>query len=335
MYLKHLHLLSALLATITITPTARAYQPYPFNPYDADYISRLRPRLSSFHERLSRGDVPSNNTSPSTHWNYDGQLLISRPEWHKALSTNINTSFKGLHIPDVYQLVDGNLCAVMYDLQGNQTGPFLGQPLREGARFKVHGAEFMVFDRDLLLEDLITVEPLGKIKAQFAGTEKVDPPTPEGARPVRAGTTSEEFLRRSRRNMASLHENVRKGRAGDNAELAVQDVVVDADGDVKRGREAFVDVVAARDQGLGAFPEKMVHDEYVLADGRLGAVEYIWHGRQRGEYLGMEASGKMVRVRSVLFFEFDGEGLVVKVVSVHDEGVIGTQLRGEGGYLYP
>ena len=49
----------------------------------------------------------------------------------------------------------------------------------------------------------------------------------------------------------------------------------------------------------------------------------------------MAPSDKLVRLRGMLFFEFTQEGLVEKVVSVHDEAIIGYQLQDAVQYLYP
>lgn len=83
--------------------------------------------------------------------------------------TVVNGSFQGVYIPDFYQLVDGNICATLNDLQGNQTGPFLGQPVTPGAHFNIRGAELCVFDSEVMLTELITIQPLGKSKVQMAG----------------------------------------------------------------------------------------------------------------------------------------------------------------------
>ena len=113
--------------------------------------------------------------------------------------------------------------------------------------------------------------------------------------------------------------------------------MVDENGDVKKGRPAFVDIWEAKTAGRGAFPHKVFHRGDVLVDGMLGAVEYVWQGVQTGAYEGVELASppKQVRMRGMLFLEFSEEGLVRKVVSIYDEGVVGAQLTGKGGYLYP
>lgn len=72
-----LHFLALSLAG---AQTAQGYQPYPFNPYDKTHVSRLRSRLDSFHENLSRGKIGAiaAMTAPDVFWNYKGTLLIKQ-----------------------------------------------------------------------------------------------------------------------------------------------------------------------------------------------------------------------------------------------------------------
>ena len=133
-----------------------------------------------------------------------------------------------------------------------------------------------------------------------------------------------------------MHQNVLAGRPQANAELAVKDVKSDENGEVRTGRRAFVETIAATKQGSGAFPVKQIHDEFILSDGHLGQVEYVWQGAQVGEYAGRAPDGKVIRMRGMLFFEFDAQGLVEKVVSVFDERVVMEQLESNATYyLYP
>ena len=81
---------------------AQCYQPYPFNPMDADYVARLRLHLDSFHENLSRGKISENAmmVAHDSFWNYEGTHLINNTEWGKALRGVVEGSFEGVYIPD-------------------------------------------------------------------------------------------------------------------------------------------------------------------------------------------------------------------------------------------
>ena len=98
--------------------------------------------------------------------------------------------------------------------------------------------------------------------------------------------------------------------------------------------QAFVDMIGT---WKGAFPGMVFHDDAVLADGTLGAVEWVWQGTKMGAYMALNGtvvapSGKSVRMRGFLFFEFAESGLIGKVVGVWNEGAIEEQLGGGGAY---
>ena len=76
-----------------------------FDQYDEAYVSRLRVLLRLLHENLSQGKIAANadTTAEDVHWNFDGNLFISRQELGKALTSVVEGSFKDLYIPDYYQ----------------------------------------------------------------------------------------------------------------------------------------------------------------------------------------------------------------------------------------
>lgn len=332
-----LHHPSFSLALLSVT-LVEAFQPYQFDQYDPAYVSALRKRLDSFHERLSKGIPPEDNYANDTHWNFDGTLVISSDAWGEALNAvaGPNGFWGNLNVPDYYQLVDGNICGTLFNLQGNQTGEYMGLPVQEGAHFNIHGAELWVFDENLEVDQLITVQERGRVRAQFAGEAPIPPPIPRGSETVPNEQTPQQYRDATRAAMISLHKNVLAGRPEANARLATSNVIVDEVGVITHGPQAFVDAIAASNLGDGAFPVKQIHDEYIIADGRLGLIEYIWHAQQSKEYMGRAPDNKTVRGRGMLWFEFDPEGLVEKMTSVYDERIILEQLESSGTfYLYP
>ena len=328
-------LLSALL-TMAQSPSST----FVLDPYDSKdpyYTSLVRHNLGSLHLNLSARDYSANAAlnSPSISWNYDGNLIISRASAIAALEGVVEGSFHGLQLPDIYHVVDGHIGAVLYVLQGIQTGPLAGLPLQENGRFRAMGAELMKFNEEALLEDLITVDPIAIIQAQMS--HQIEPSPATNSTLLRENPqTSPEYRAQLKQNLKLLHRNVNAGNAAINANAAVENVEVNENGEVQQGRDAFVKAIAATNAAKGAFPEKKFHDDYVLADGTFGAIEYAWQAAQTSDYAEFKlAEGKQVRMRGFLFFEFNEEGRIVKVVSVYDEGVVTTQLSGKAGYLYP
>ncbi|KAL9125667.1 MAG: hypothetical protein Q9217_005162 [Psora testacea] len=338
----------AFTTSVTTTTTPPYTLPYLTSNYCGDdspsstIEAKIRKNLRTFHINLSTGNYASNGplNALDIHWNYDGVLLISRAAAIAALGQNAEVSLRGVQAVDIYNVVDGNVGATLYRLQGKQSGPFAGLPLQPepGGYFNALGVERFVFNNEGEVRDLVTVDQVGRMQAQMKGeeTEVPEAGTPAVFELPENPQTEVEYRALLRVNMAALHMNVNTGNASANANLAVEDVEVDQSGEVKRGREAFVKLAAGEDAGLGAFPDKVFHDAYVLVDGRQGAVEYVWQGVQKEKYNGTEVKeGAMVRMRGMLFLEFDKEGLVRKVVGVYDERVVADQLQGKGGYLYP
>jgi hypothetical protein len=300
------------------------------------YTQTVRKNLASFHKNLSRGKYSENGIleSPDIQWNYDGTMVLSRAAATQTLKAVVEGSFSGLYAPDIYHIVEGNKGAILYGLVGNQTGPFAGQPVRQGARFNVRGGELMVFDSDALLWEVITVEPIQKMVKQMAGVIDVPVEAP-GSSPDSNPQTTVSYRAKLRGAIRQLHINANSGNHSENAILAIENVFVDDNGNTGQGREAFVALASAKHVGMGAFAVKAFHDDHVVVDGRLGAVEYAWQGTQSGPYMSIQPKGAIVRMRGMLFFEFNAAGLITKAIGVHDEGVILTQLENKGSYMYP
>ncbi|KAK3707271.1 hypothetical protein LTR37_012272 [Vermiconidia calcicola] len=302
------------MAVHTSSSYVAPFELRPYDEYDAWYTALVRKNLGSFHKNLSKGKYAANAllNAPHVHWNYDGTLIVSREAAIAALKGQAEGSFSGVQARDVYTIVDGHLGTTLYSLQGTQSGPFAGLPVQPDGDFNAYGAELFVFDADALLTDLTTVDQIGVMKDQMAGEAKV--PLVQ--------------------NIAKLHDNVVAGNPGANAVLAAEDVVVEDNDSISNGRDAFVRLASAENAGQGAFPIKSFHDDYILADGKQGVVGYVWQAAQDSEYMGLQPKeGAQVRMRGFLFFEFDDQGLVTKVVGIHDEFVVAAQL--EGGFLYP
>jgi predicted ester cyclase len=292
-----------------------------------------------FHINLSHGKYSANGPMVSfdMEWNRNGGLLLSRANFVTTLTT-FNESFHGLQVPDQYHLVDGNVGAVLYHLQGPQTGPFVGMP-NSGKLLDIMGGEFMQFDAEAKLNYLITIEEFGIAVEQLFGNQTVTSLTPVSL--FNNPQTSQEFRQRLRDNMASLHRNFNIGQHSAIADLATPDVVVNADQTQGQGSDAFMNLFLS---DLNSFPDKIFHDDFVLADGHLGAIESVWEGTQTGVYTAPDGSviqptGQPVRVRSLLFLEFNEDALIKGATLVHDEAVVARQLlenQSEIAYpLYP
>ena len=302
--------------------------------FGESYISTVRKNLAAFHKNLSKGDIAANGplNAPDCHWNYDGNLIISREDAVATLKFVVEGSFRGLKAVDIYQIVDGNIGAVLYRVHANQTGEFAGIPPQDGARMTFRGGELFVFNEDALLRNLITIEPIGQVINQLSG--KTEVPAVRDQSLAANPQTSPEYRKLLRRNMTQLHKNIIQGSPEANVAYAAENVKVDDNGSMRSGRGAFVELLSARTLGEGAFPEKKFHVDHIVADGKLGVIEYVLEAIQQQEYAGLPPGGK-ARMRGMFFFEFDGAGTITCVTAVHDEAVLRRQVSEPGSYLYP
>ncbi|KAL8957638.1 MAG: hypothetical protein Q9183_006005 [Haloplaca sp. 2 TL-2023] len=147
--------------------------------------------------------------APDVFWKYE-ETLINNTALGKALSRIVLGSSTGVNIPNLYQIVDGNLCATLWELQGS---------------------ELWVFDENLLANELITVSEIGIPRDQIAGNEPVSPPTPNGTQPTPAEDASKNYKSKIRCAIAALHTNANAGDITGNEALATDDVVVTAYGE--------------------------------------------------------------------------------------------------------
>jgi hypothetical protein len=305
-------------------------------PFDEYWSALVRSNLKQFHENLSAGKWMDNEKliTQDYYWNYDGQTFTGPKDAIAALGYVAEGPLRGLKANDIYNIVDGNRGAILLQISGKQAEEFAGLPLQSHGLFNVKEAELLVFDGEALAHTSTVMTPIALMKEQMKGVIEAPPQSTISLK--NNSQTSSAFRQHLRQTMARLHLNVNQGNASENGQFAVEDVEVEVDNRLSRGRDAFVNLVAACEAGQGAFPHKIYHDAEIMVDGRQGAIEYIWQSHQARPYPGIPFNnGTTVKVRGMLFMEFDEEGLITRATDVYDEGVIVATLSGNAGYLYP
>ena len=170
---------------------------------------------------------------------------------------------------------------MLYHLQGPQTGTFLGIPV-SGNSIDILGAEVMNFNKDIELNQLLTVEEFARAESQLKGETPVPAPvTNLTSLLVPNPQTPPSFRTHIRNSLGAIHDNYNKGKNSQNAKLVTPDVEVNADWIVTSGPQAFVNLIS---QWQGSFPDLVFHDNNVLADGHLGVVDFVWEGTQTKDY---------------------------------------------------
>jgi len=301
------------------------------------YSDKIRSNLRSFHQNLDAGNFSAIGPliASDYYWNYEGNIILTRAGGQNALESFVTSTLNGMRARDIYNIVDGNRGAVLFRISGRQSGPFLGLPLQQqNGRFNVLSAETFNFNGAAEAREVVTITPLGMMQEQMRGVLQPSKMTNDILK--QAVKRDPKYLKLLKRKLASIHLDANAGNLDSIAKLAVERAEVDENGSVSYGKEAFVKLVTAQNAGNGSFPSKLFHDFDILVDGTFGAISYVWQAPQERRYLEVEVKeGTFVRMRGMLFFEFDDAGFVIKATGVYDERVVKTTLTDAGAYLYP
>src|ERR1700753_197447 len=212
------------------------------SPRSSKYEALEANRSASFHAnfdtgeagRIANGDLVSN----SLYWTANQVNTLGRTPFVKGL-LSFGGPFPDLFIRDLIHLNDGNKASIMFYFQGHQTGEFEGVPA-SGAAIEILNGEHFVFDQDVLLDRLVTVNELNILQLQITGQQKVtnftnvtlldNPQTPKAFRDSIKDTT------------AKFHQNFNMNKTGDNANFVTDNVQIFSNQGLQIGKKAFLDL---------------------------------------------------------------------------------------------
>ncbi len=286
----------------------------------------FRENAPKFHKNFSAGEFEKNGplVTPDVDVDSNNTKLMGRDNFVKRIE-RYSIPFPGLQLRDRLIIVDGNVAAVNYILQGQQSGPY-GKIPATGNNVEAMSGEVFEFNPDGLMKKLTTITELDRLEAEINGRIKISEFLKISLLPN--GRVSPDRLGKVRAMAAMFDKNFNDGHTDKNADLAAKSVRINADNTALVGRVALVE---QRQRFKAAFPDMQIHDEYVLADGNRAAVEYVMEGTQTGPYTRADgsvlaATGKKVRGRGIDFMAFDGSGLLKELVVVHNENDFTAQL---------
>jgi predicted ester cyclase len=314
------HVITTTLGVVTLLTSASAQ--------DASVgDDRLyRENASKFHKNFSAGEFEKNGplVTPDIDVDSNNVKLMGRDNFIKRIE-RYSIPFPGLQLRDRVIIVDGNVAAVNYILQGQHNGPY-GKIAATGNKVEAMSGEVFEFNPEGLMKKLTTITELDRIEAEINGRSKISAFQKITLLPN--GKVSPDKRAKVRAAAAMFDKNFNDGNTDKNADLAAKNVQINADNAVLVGTAALVE---QRQRLKTAFPDMRIHDEYVLADGSRAAVEYVMEGTQTGPYIMgdgsvLAATGKKVRVRGIDFMAFDGSGLLKELVVVHNENDFTAQL---------
>jgi predicted ester cyclase len=295
------------------------------NAQDSEAL--FRENAPKFHQNFSKGQFEANGPLVTEDIDVDSNnvKLKGRDAFVKRIE-RYSIPFPGLQLKDRIVVVDGNVAAVNYVLQGENTGPF-GKLPPSGNRIEAMSGEVFEFNPQGLMKKLTTITELDRVSAEVKGQIRIG----EFQDVTLLPTGKEDAARRAKvRDAAAMFDrNFNADKPDRNGALAAHDITINADNTMLSGRRALVRHFTSLKL---SFPDMTIRDEYVLADGNRAAVEYIMEGTQTRPFTLADGSvlppsGKKVSVRGIEFMEFNEAGLLQDLVIVHNQDDFATQLR--------
>jgi predicted ester cyclase len=290
------------------------------------YHDLIRKNASTFHQNFSVGHFDANGSlvTPDVDVDSNNVKLVGRDRFVERIK-RYDGPFPHLQLKDRIIIVDGNKAAVHYILQGEHNGRF-GDIPATGHKIEAMSGEIYQFDDDALMNKLITITKLDDVAAEVKGAKKVNAFQQVSLLPI--AKEPDAYVAKVREAASAFHRNFSAGEFGKNGALVATGVHVNSNDTMLTGRAKFVERIQ---RYKVAFPDMVIHDEYVLAEGNRAAVEYIMDGTQSGPFQMPDGStlaptGKKVHVRGIEFMEFDKDGLLTDLITISNSNDFIQQL---------
>jgi predicted ester cyclase len=289
-------------------------------------IEALHARASKFHANFSSGNIDKNGplVDENIHVDSNNVVLVGRDKFVERLK-RYSVPFPGLQLKDRIVIVDGNMAAVHYILQGEHKGPY-GDIPATGNKIEAMSGEVFAFNDKGLMDNLITITKLDDVTAEVKGSKKI-----EAFQNVTLEPNSKEppdYVARVRIAAASFHKNFSAGEFDKNGPLVAEDIHINSNDTMLVGRAAFVDRIKRYKK---TFAHLAINDEHVLVEGNRAAVEYVMEGTQTGPLTKADgtvipATGKRVKVRGIEFMRFNKDGLMDDLITISNNDDFVKQL---------
>jgi predicted ester cyclase/predicted SnoaL-like aldol condensation-catalyzing enzyme len=285
------------------------------SPRSPKYESLEANHSASFHANFDTGEAGKHANgdlvSNSLYWTANQVNTLGRTPFVNGL-LSFGGPFPDLFIADLIHLNEGNKASIMFYFQGHQTGEFDGVPA-SGAAIQILNGELFVFDQDVLLDRLITVNELNILQLQITGQQKVTDFT--NVTLIKNPQTPKAFRESLKSTTAKFHQNFNLNKTADNAAFVMDNVQIFSNKGLQTGKEAFL---ALFTQFETSHPDLLAHDEYLLADGHFTSLEWIWQGTFTGPFTltngtVVQPTKKSYRTQAMAWFQFNDQGLVEHV----------------------
>ena len=308
---------------VTVTLTAFSQDK---NNSMKDFTEKVRINASTFHKNFSTSSFEKNGplVTENIYVNSNNAVLIGRENFVNRIK-RYNGPFPGLQLRDRIVLIDGNVAAVHYILQGVQKGTFGSIPA-SGNKVEAMSAEFFQMDNNALMKNLLTITQLDKLEAECKGEVRIDNYQEVTLLPISAKSDAFKMMIK---DIMDEYMGAFNARKWDELAAMIDDnVTVNWNGETEGGKLALMQHLK---KYLVAFPDLTLQPDRNVADGDRGAIAYTMQGKQAADLsingTTLPAAGKTIMVREAEYFQFNNEGKITSVIAVSNSNDFITQLK--------
>lgn len=282
----------------------------------SEYTQLVRENGAAFHINFSAGDFDKNGllVTEDIYVNSNNSILVGRDNFVTRIK-RYDGPFPGMKLADRIVIVEDNIAAVHYLLQGKQNGKY-GDLEPTGKNVEAMSAEFFVMDENGLMKDLLTITQLDKLKAQIKGEETVKEhqqvtlyPIDNSVQKETTAKTTDWYIR---------HFNFRNWEGLQN--LFADNVKVNMNGEMLEGADTFIKRIKNR---VASFSNITYQLDRSVVEGNRASIGYTMHGKHDGVFNyknnTYQPTQKDFEIREALHIEVGADGKIKSIIVISNQ----------------
>lgn len=289
---------------------------------NTDYSEKVRKNASMFHINFSAGNFDKNGpmVNEKIYYNSDNTILIGRDNFVKDIAS-LQGSFPNMALRDRIIIVDENQVALLYIMQGTQTGPYGSIP-SSGSKVNVYATEFFTMDDNALMKELLTITRLDQLERQITGKEKIEKQENVTLMPIKK--TSMEYKHMLKNKLDAYVQNFNTHDWNALAGMFADNATIKMNGTPYNGTSSLVNELKSI---IGKVPNITYHLIRNVVEGNRGAIGYEVNGMLPNAQKQEKNMKQLQDVKQSIHFQFDDKGKITDMVAIYNQEDFNKQLK--------
>lgn len=288
---------------------------------NSSYTEKVRNNASTFHKNFTTGDFDKNGAlvNEKIYVNSNNAIVIGKDKFVQRIK-RFHTPFPDLALRDRIVLVDENQVALLYIMQGTQTGPYGSIP-QSGNKINVYAAEFFTMDDNALMKELLTITQLDQLVRQIKGEDKIQKQEDVTLMPTKK--TNEKYKRMLKDKLDAYVQNfnTRDWAALDG--MFTNNATIKINGTTYKGTSSLTNALKSI---IEKIPDATYHLIRNVVEGDRGAIAYEVNGTPTNSGKNEKEMKQLQDVKQGIHFQFDEAGKIADMVVVYNSEDLRKQL---------